>query len=421
MKVTLKTYGCTLNQADSDIIRSILSEKGVEVTSAGKDSDVVIVNTCTVKNATSQRILDKLSQLEREGKRVIVTGCMAGANRDMIKKRAPNASIVTTQNIPGIYDAVREVNSGNMVMLERYKVSERLESLSQFGGVIAKIPVSDGCLSSCSFCETKFARGPLRSFDENTILRAAAQAAKSGAKEIQLTSQDMGAYGKDKDTDFVKLLEKISAIEGDFKVRVGMLNPEHLKDTVDGFANVIKGERFYRFVHIPVEAGSDTVLERMRRSYTVGEFEDYLARIRSEVKGVGIETDMIVGFPGESQSEFDEGIDFLKRNRFEVTNISRFGARPHASASKMVQLPQETINERSNVMSRVVRRLQREINEEYIGRDVGAIFTECTKSSMNGRTDSYRQVVWRGGLGRIGLGERRRVRIKEVSANVIYC
>ena len=419
MKIGIKTYGCTLNQADSDIIRSVLESEGHTAVPAGDASDMVVVNTCTVKNGTAQKILYKLENLERSGKNVIVTGCMAGANRDLIAKHAPHASIITTQNINEINRIIPDVATGNRVVLDHIGRINRLDLLSPKDGVVARIPVSDGCVSACSFCETKFARGPLNSFNEATILKAVERSVKHGAREIQLTAQDMGAYGFDRKTDITDLMEKLAQMDGDFIVRIGMLNPEHTDRYLDRLCDIIKDDRFYRFLHLPVQSGSDSMLNAMKRNYTVDEFKSCINKIRKTVNGIGIETDLIVGFPTESDVDFASSCAMVEELKFEVTNVSRFGARPHALASNMKQQSVYTINKRSNEISRVVRHVQNSINERYLGSSVLAMFTENGRGSINGRTISYRQVVARGAPESI-LGARSEVIIDRVSANAIY-
>lgn len=420
LKVGIKTYGCTLNQADGEIIKSLVLDGANSVSDDIMHSDIAIVNTCTVKKNTERKILQKLADLEKQNKKVIVTGCMAGANRDLIERFAPSASIVTTGNIPSMLDAIGSTLANSRVVLDGPKRRDRIDFLSHDNGIIAKVPVSDGCLSSCSFCETKFARGPLHSFKEEAIIKAIERSAEAGAKEIQLTSQDMGAYGKDKRTNLTELLEKISKLEGDFRVRVGMLNPQHLDGQLDGIISALNSKKFYKFIHLPVEAGSDHVLGSMRRQYTIDEFKANVERLRRGIKGVGIETDIIVGFPSESEEDFGESMELVRQIKFEVTNISRFGARPHASASKMKQLSTSVINERSNRLSRVVRAVQRKINESYISTRVDTLFTEVSKGSINGRAISYRQVVVKESEGHAKIGEKKQVMINNVSANALY-
>lgn len=422
VRIHIKTYGCTLNHADSDIISSILDDGTNEVSSSMNEADVVVLNTCTVKRATSQKILYELSRLQEAGKRVVVTGCMAGANQDMIQKYAPDASIVVTSNIPDISQAVELAHSGKKVMLTKYSRNDRLVHYDPKGSVLTRIPVSDGCLSSCSFCETKSARGPLNSFDEARILGAIKYSVTRGAREVQLTSQDMGAYGLDRKTDVATLMSKINDIDGEFKVRIGMLNPEHLHRYFDGFAEQLQSRRFYKFVHIPVQAGSDKVLRDMRRNCTIMEFEDYVKELRRRVPDVTIETDIIVGYPTETEKDFELTLDLIKRLKPEVTNISKFGARPHADASKLPQHQQSVINSRSARLSRVVRSVQHEINDRFVERKMDVLFTEETDRSFNGRNGSYKQVVIRKehSNGKIEVGSSREVTITNASANVLY-
>ncbi|MDE1871234.1 MAG: tRNA (N(6)-L-threonylcarbamoyladenosine(37)-C(2))-methylthiotransferase [Candidatus Micrarchaeota archaeon] len=417
MKAYVKTYGCTLNQADSRIISSVLEKSGVELVGSEAAADVVVVNTCTVKSATSQKILYKLNRLSGSGKRLVVTGCMAGANQNLIEKYAPDASIVTTPNIGSIGSVAA---NGSKAILNSYSRNDRLMLYEPSNSVIAMIGISDGCLSACSFCETKFARGRLNSFSEKLILKAIENSSNMGAKEIQLTSQDMGAYGMDRGTSIAELMGRISDMDGDFKVRVGMLNPEHLHRHFDAFADALKGSKFYKFVHIPIESGSNGVLKDMKRSYTVEEFDNYVKELRSRIPGITIETDVIAGFPTETESRFGETLSFVKRTKPDVTNMSRFGARPHALASKMVQNTRETINSRSNRLSRVVRSVQHELNDRFIGKKLDVIITERNDKSFNGRNESYKQIVIAKDENEMQMGSMHNVLINSASANVLY-
>ncbi len=421
MRAYIKTYGCSLNQADSDVVRSILSDSGIDVSGSPGDSDVIIINSCTVKSATAQKILYELDNLRKAGRNVVVTGCMAGANRDLIEKHFPAAGIVTTQNIDMLPHAVSESALGRRVVLDGYKRLDRA-SLSKPGAcTIAKVPINDGCLSSCTFCETKFARGPLNSFSEDSILNAVRYSTAHGAAEIDLSSQDCGADGRDRKSDIAGLMKRIDGIAGNFKVRVGMMNPEHMRRYLEEMLSIMEGsDRFYRFIHMPVESGSDHVLEGMRRKYTVEDAEELMGTIRDRLRDVTIETDIIVGFPTETRSDFDDTMEFIERARPDVTNISRFGARPHTAAAGMGQLSRETINSRSNELSREVRRVQRDLNERHIGSKYDTLITETTGTSYNGRNMAYKQIVVRGSNQFIKEGTHYNVVIDEVSANVLY-
>ncbi len=420
MKVYMKTYGCTLNQADSDIIRSILSSKDIDITDNEEDSDAVIVNTCTVKEATEQKIINKLQKMDKSGRNIIVTGCMAGANGDIIQKYIPNASIVTTPNIDMMPYAVSQVASKNKVMYNKFGVKDRLNYFKPGEGIISRMPISDGCLSNCAFCETKRARGPLNSFSEDLILKAINLSLKRGSKEIELTSQDVGAYGADKKSSISNLLKKIEEIDGDYKIRIGMLNPEHALKYMDSFIEALNNNHFYKFLHIPVQSGSDKVLKEMNRDYDLQQFYNVVDRLRSDVKGITIETDIIVGYPTETEKDFEDTINLIKDVKPEVSNLSKFAMRPHAPASKLKQLDENEIKRRSVEATRVIKDVQNKINRNYIGSLQDIMLTEKNDISVNGRTDSYKEVVISSTTRELNLGEHVKVKIYGSTANALY-
>ncbi|MGC8651781.1 MAG: tRNA (N(6)-L-threonylcarbamoyladenosine(37)-C(2))-methylthiotransferase [Candidatus Micrarchaeia archaeon] len=428
MKVSIKTYGCTLNQADSTLMGNVLADAGYEVVYTGRldglagaasSEGIVLVNTCAVKKPTEQRILYELQKLSNAGAKVVATGCLASADPDLIRKYAPNVSIVTTPNIAMLPKALQLVSSGKKVVFDTYARNDRLEFFKPEGGIIAKIPLSDGCLSNCSFCETKFARGPLNSFSEEHILEAIKISIAEGAKEIELTAQDIGAYGADRKTNIIELLEKIRQIDGDFKVRVGMLNPQFLNKYIDGLAVLLNDRHFYRFVHIPVQSGSNSVLKAMRRLYSIEEVNSHIKGLRASVPSITIETDIIVGFPSETREDFDKTLSFVKEVKPEVVNISKFGAMPHADASRMKQLDRGTINSRSIELSRLVRALQAEANNRFIGSTLDILITEANERSFCGRAQNYKQVIV-GGNEKVEVGNIYSVAVEKATANALY-
>ncbi len=418
MKVYIKTYGCTLNQADGDLMASILANNNVDISENADDADVVVLNTCTVKKPTEQRTLHVLKSLRENGKNVVVAGCMAGSRRDAIERIFPNAGILTTDNVQHIYDAVESTHAGKKIVFDSAARSDKLMLFNANNNVVARVPVNDGCLSSCSFCETKYARGPLNSFSEQLILKAVENSVRNGAKEIQITSQDIGAYGADRKTNIAMLMQKISKIEGDFRVRIGMLNPEHLGRYLDAFTESMNDNVFYKFVHLPVQSGSNRILGQMKRRYTAEQFCEYVRALRSMIPGVAIETDVIVGYPTESLSDFDRTLDLIKEVKPDVTNVSKFCTRPHAAASRFKMINNTEMSRRSLQLSRLVRSIQKEINSRFVGQRINALMTEYTGRSVNGRSPSYKQVVLPGADA--NLGEYRVTDIHAASANVLY-
>jgi len=415
-KVVIETYGCTLNQADSMIMGHILKENGYEV-EYGKyegNADYLIVNTCTVKSPTENKIIYRLSKLKGLGKKLIVAGCLASADTQKVMNIVPDASIITTSNVNKIADVLKFIESGKNVIIDSYNRIDKLQYGLENSSVIARIPISEGCLSNCSFCETKFARGPLNSFSEELILRAVKNAVEQGSKEIELTSQDIGAYGADRKTNIAELLKKVVEIEGSFKVRVGMLNPEHLHKYFDELLEAYRSEKVYKFFHLPVQSGSNKILGDMNRRYTVEDFVSYVGEIRKKLNA-SIATDIIVGYPTESDDDFEKSVELIKEIKPEVVNISKFGARPHAPASRLEQLSDKTIKDRSIILSRIVRELEFNERNKHIGERREVLITEKNRKSYTGRDNTYNEIAV---LGQVSLGESVEV---EITGNSAAC
>ncbi len=415
-KALIETYGCTLNQADSRIMGSLLEKAGYQVEYGEfepqkSNYDIIILNTCTVKTPTEQKILHKIGSIKNLGKRLIIAGCLASASPEKIEEIAPEASLISTENIDAIAEVAEKAKAGNKSIVEGKRRIDKMQLFSPYAGIIAKIPISEGCLGNCTFCETKFARGPLNSFSEELIISAIKRSITMGAKEIELTAQDTGAYGVDRKTNIVELLEKAVQIEGNFKIRLGMLNPEHLSKYLDGLVEIYKSEKMYKFIHIPVQSGSNKVLKGMKREYTIEEFEAYAKELRKKVEGIAIETDVIVGYPTETFADYEETEAMLKEVRPEVTNVSKFGARPHAEASLLPQLNEEEIKARSIRMSRLVRSIQYEARKALVGTVQTVLFTEENERSINGRTSNYLAVYVEKDSKKSIMGKAEKARI----------
>ncbi len=396
-RVLIETHGCTLNQSDSDIMETVLRNSGADVSRGEYANDTddmydyVIMNTCTVKKQTEQRITGRLQRFSGLGRRLIVTGCMASANSDVIRKSAPGASILSPANIMKVSEVI---NSDSRQERLQYSRIPKPGLIGPSGSVIARIPISEGCLSSCSFCETRFARGPLNSFDGKVILRAIQMSANAGAREIELTSQDVGAYGADSKTSIAELAMNASAIEGNFLMRIGMLNPEHLHRYFDDLIRAFNepGSKLFRFLHLPVQSGNDRVLRDMKRRHTSGEFRSYVHELREKVRGISIATDVIVGYPTETESDYLETLNLLLELKPTITNISKFSKRPHAPASGLRQLPANEVKRRSTEMSRMVRAMQQKEYSGLAGRKMHVLVTESSGSTASGRDISYRPI-----------------------------
>lgn len=414
MKIRIETYGCTLNQADSDIMAGLLKSEGHTLASGEDESDIIIVNTCTVKGTTENKIMEKLKKLTRENKKIIVSGCLT-VNKDRIKKAAPNASIIGTSSLANINKAIESVVHGRQ---EEYLTFESKDSLERiFTAPILRVPINDGCTSSCHFCQTKIARPFLRSYTPKTIVKWITNGLEKGAREIQLTSMDSGAYGIDIRTNLGDLLNQIDKIDGNFLLRLGMINPNHAKRLKTYIADAMKSSRIYKFIHIPVQTGSEKVCREMNRDHTVADFVELVKYFRGQFPEISIATDIIVGYPTETENDFEETCKLIEATQPTFVNISKFSPRPGTKAKQLKQMDSAEVKRRSRCLTELVRQIQTKKNMKKIGTKIKALVTEKQKD-FTGRDINYNQIVIKGKqAAEIKLGESLEVEV--AAAN--YC
>ncbi len=399
VKFYIRTYGCAYNQADSENIEFFLKSRGHVMVDGEKEADVVVFNTCGVKDSTENRIVN---DIKNSGKKVVATGCLAQARAKMIS-RLPNVyAVVGTFNNAKMLDAI-EGAAGTWVGR-----GVNVPQAPDVSGMVSTVQVSSGCLGNCTFCQTKLARGNLKSFSESGLVGLVEGLVEKGCREVRLTSQDLGCYGFDfGDSSLPSLLEKIVEIEGDFKVRLGMMNPEHVIEIRKDLLKFLKNGKVYDFLHIPVQSGSDAVLEKMGRNYSVKDFRGLVGFLRRSSPDLTLETDVIVGFPTETEDDFQSTLGLMGEVRFDIVNFSKFSSRKGTKASFMEQLSRNEIKRRSVVGSRVYKRISLEKNLEMVGRIEKVLVTEKARGDFLGRTDSYKPVLVDG-----RLGERLLVEIK---------
>jgi threonylcarbamoyladenosine tRNA methylthiotransferase CDKAL1 len=403
IRVHIETYGCTLNQADSDIMHALLGASH-ELAPADSAADVVVVNTCTVKGATENKVFARLRRLSEAKKPFVVAGCLS-ADAGRIRKFCPLAPIVSPSALMHINEAVGDAFAGRAT---QYLASESKEGLPKLlTAPICRIPINDGCVSKCNFCQTRLARPHLRSYTPKTIVGWINDSVRNGAHEIQLTSQDSGAYGLDIRTGLLPLLDAIanddsSSRAGDeYLVRLGMINPEHAKRMLQGIIRVLSGKKFYKFLHVPVQTGSEKVCRDMNRDHSVHDFETIVGALRGAMPEASISTDIIVGYPTETEDDFQATMDLVRRTKPEVVNVSKFSPRPGTVACTLKEIPNGIVKRRSEEASMLVREIAKERRMQYIGRRLRILITEKEKD-FKGRAINYHQVVVKGFAGKLG-------------------
>jgi MiaB-like tRNA modifying enzyme len=408
VRVYVEVYGCSANRADAEIASGLLLEAGHEIVDGAKDADVSVLLTCIVKTPTERKVVRRLKELE--GKRVVVAGCMPKAQRSVVEEVSPGASLVGPDDVERIPEAVSAAAAGDkIVCLGGTSPDRTCLPRMRFSGVVHIAPIAAGCLGNCSYCIVKVARGRLRSFPAEGIVRDAEEAIASGCKEIWVTAEDTAAY----DYNGVRLpdlLRSLGEIDGDFMIRVGMMTPNSALPIVDDLVDAFRGEKVFRFLHAPVQAGSDEVLARMRRKYNVTDFKDLVTRFRDGVPGLGVSTDIICGFPGESEDQFRESLSLIEWLHPDALNMNRFWPRPGTEAAELSgQLNGRITKDRSRRLNELWTRVGQEANESWLGWVGDVLLDEVGHSGAKmGRTRSYKAVTVVTGAR---LGEWIRVRV----------
>jgi MiaB/RimO family radical SAM methylthiotransferase len=413
----LKTFGCTLNQSDGELIAALAKQKGFKRIQSESGAGAVIVNSCGVKPATEEKIVAYIQKLARANpkRKLIVCGCLPAINFRRVRAAAPNAFVFGAASPEKVVKALNQARPAIDLAGSEASAIKCREKTKIMHGLIARIPIAYGCKGACAFCGTRAARGALASVPLRQVIKEVSQASKNRALEIRLTAQDAGCWGQDLNPkqSLVGLLKAINALPGGFLCRVGMMNPEHARALMPALAKEIGGPRMFRFIHLPLQSGSDAVLKAMNRPYKVKEFKALVKQFRRALPDVMIATDVIVGFPTETDRDFKATLKVMKEVQFDLVNVSKYGARPTAPASKLKALPDKIVKKRAIEALTLARSIAAQRNQRFIGHYLDVRFAEAAaKGGALGRTREYAPVV----MKRARLGEIRRVKIRAASA-----
>ncbi|MDW8021461.1 MAG: tRNA (N(6)-L-threonylcarbamoyladenosine(37)-C(2))-methylthiotransferase [Nitrososphaerota archaeon] len=416
MKIYAETYGCAANVADSEIALGLLREEGHEIVSNPRDADAIVIFTCVVKKPTSDRMLYRISSLAGYGKRLIVAGCIVPGEPENVVRIAPDAVMLHPRAITRIRDAVE---LGKSFPEECDEVKLCMPRLRR-SPLIAIIPVSEGCSwNLCSFCIVTRTRGSFKSYSMELIECEVRRHLEEGAREIWLTSQDMGSYGIESGKSRVaELVKRIAEIDGTFFIRVGMMNPLYIYPVLRDLVEAYKAPRVFKFLHLPLQSGSNKVLRDMRRGYDVRVFKKIVESTRSEIPNLTLSTDIIVGYPTEDESDFEETVKLVEDVKPDVINISRFFPRPGTSAERLRPLDPKIVKKRSKLLSEVAREIALRNNEKWIGwRGVALVDEVGERGEAIAKNASYRSIVLRGS-GRELFGKLVEVEVEDARP---YC
>jgi MiaB-like tRNA modifying enzyme len=416
-RVYVKSFGCSANLADGEVISGCLSKAGFQLVYSPKDAEILVYNTCAVKSPTENRVMDILRKVPRD-KRLVVTGCLPLINFERLKNEVEFDGV--TGPAPGdrIVEVLRRVDAGEkVVFLGRVSKPSLCLPRIPVNPVVSIVPINYGCLGTCSYCCVHFARGRLRSYSVDEVVERVKQDLASGAKEVWLTSQDTACYGKDIRTSLADLLRQVCDVEDDFFVRVGMMNPNHVVEMLDELVEAYKCGKVFKFLHLPVQSGDDEVLELMNRGYNIEDFKAVVQAFRKEIPRLTLSTDVICGFPGENREAFGRTKRLLAEVQPDIVNVSKFFSRPRTQAEQMEALSPKEVKKRSGEAAELSRRISFERNKAWMGWEGIVLFDERGKGrSWMGRNFAYKPVVVKGGESLVG----RFVPVRVVNAFSTY-
>ncbi len=421
MQVFIKNFGCSANTADSEVYAGCLAKAGYIIAKEESFADILIYNTCAVKGPTENKIIQALKHAPKD-KKLIVTGCLPKISFDRLLREVRFDGVVGASVGQDIVEVVERVLAGEHVLdLEAIKDKPKLDlPRISVNPLVSVVPVNYGCLGSCAYCCVVLARGRLKSYSIDEVVSRVQFDYAAGSREFWVTSQDTASYGRDLGTNLVELLNALGKVNGNFKVRVGMMTPNLVSDIQSELLESYKNEKIFKFLHLPVQSGDDEVLELMHRFYSAKEFKAIVEAFRQCFDGLTLATDVIVGFPGETSQAFENTLKLLRDVKPDVINISKFFARPKTAAAQMREglVDLAEIKQRSIITSALAKQLSLERNRQWIGW-VGEVLVDekgKVEDSWVGRNFAYKPIAIKNKDNLLG----KILKVKVVDAYATY-
>ena len=396
-KVAFYTLGCKVNQYETNAMEQKILEAGYEIVEFNKKADIYIVNTCTVTNMSDKKSRQILRRAKMKNPEAIVVaiGCYAQVSKEALEEIEEVDLILGNNEKKDIIKYLEEYIQNNSQNTHLEDVLHQNEYLD-FGSITysektrAVIKIQDGCDRFCSYCIIPYTRGKVRSRNIDSIIKEIKEISNKGIKEVVITGIHIASYGKDfeKDIKLIDLLENINKIDGIERIRLGSIEPT----IIDGefISRLEKLEKICHHFHLSLQSGCDETLKRMNRRYTIKEFENGVTLLRNTYKDVILTTDIIVGFPAETEEEFNITYEFLKKIKFYKIHVFKYSMRSGTKAAKMEKQILENVREsRSKKIIELSLKQQKEYNEEYIGKKVKVLFEEKSDEFVQGHTDNY--------------------------------
>lgn len=405
-KATIITYGCQMNVNDSAKVKKVLKNIGYDIIDDINDSDLILINTCTVREGAAQKVYGKLGELKNIKKRkqnmiIGVMGCLAQEKRDEIYKKVDHVDFVMgNQNIYRLADIINKIENEEITHIDYTYGEDELPPRvdADFdSNITAYVSITYGCNNFCTYCIVPHVRGRERSVPLQEVVEEVKEYLEKGYKEIYLLGQNVNSYGKglSENENFPNLLKEICKINKKFRLR--FMSP-HPRDFTDEVIKVIaEEEKICKNIHLPLQAGSTNVLKKMNRGYTKEKYLDLAKKLKEDIGEISITTDIIVGFPDESEEDFNDTMDVTEKVKFDNAYMFMYSKRKGTPASDMEnQIDDNVKNERLKRLIELQTKLSKEQNQKYLGKIVEVLVEGKTKkneANYTGRTDDNKIVI----------------------------
>ena len=402
-KVYIETYGCQMNVNDSEVILSILQDDGYALTEDIEQADVILANTCSIRDNAEQRIWGRIDQFKiqkrkRKGVIIGIVGCMAERLKDELLKAVDIvAGPDSYRTLPDLLKAVAPDSPQINVLLSHEETYAEISPVRlDRNGISAFISIMRGCNNVCSYCIVPYTRGRERSRDAHTIVREAQELWENGYKEVTLLGQNVDSYQWE-DVNFAKLLEMVAAVNPELRVRFSTSHPKDISDEV--IYTMARHENICRHIHLPVQSGSSIMLEKMRRKYDRDWYLERVDKIRSVMPDCGITTDVIAGFSGETEQDHADTLSLMEKVVFDSAFMFAYSERPGTLASKKYpdDIPYEVKTSRLNEIIALQGSMSLKSNEKEIGKTLKVLVEGPSKknpSELCGRASSNKMCVF---------------------------
>lgn len=429
--VKFLTYGCQMNFSDAERMEGELAKLGYQSVEEMDQTDLIIINTCCVRETAEDKVYGKIGEikaLKRRNPDLIlgIIGCMAQKEGEKLIKRAPHIDFVLgTNKIHEVVSTIQKLEAANVkhVVDTELRESEMPEdvAIQRNTALSAWIPIMYGCNNFCTYCIVPYVRGRERSRLPEDIVREVQEAVAQGYKEVTLLGQNVNSYGKDhQKATFAQLLEMVDKVEGIQRVRYMTSHPKDLSNEV---IEVIKNSKHIcRHFHLPVQYGSNRILKAMNRVYTVEQYRDLVARIRAAVPEASLTTDVIVGFPGETEEDFQQLMAFIEEIRYDQAYTFIYSKRSGTPAAEMDNQVEDAVkHQRLNRLMELQNSISLEINQQLVGRTLEVMVegpSHTDETVWNGRTDTNKLVLWQY-TGKEKLGDLVQVKIQQAQTWIL--